>query len=143
MGGGGVPNNFSYNLVATGVYSDGTQQDLTQQVALQSSNSDIITIKSVTNQSVAYATSAGTANVSANYNGVTSNSLQLKAIAATLQSITINTTNNVTPQGYSSQVIATGVFSDGNNYDITKDVNFNSSDSSIASFDTAAYVDFG
>ncbi|AUR52791.1 beta strand repeat-containing protein [Aquella oligotrophica] len=118
----------SGKLTATGHYSDGSSQQLTNQVSWASSDSSIV---NVTADGVAHANKAGSANVTASLAGVTSNSLGLTVRAAVLKSIEINIDDNTLVAGTSGKLTATGHYSDGSSQQLTNQVSWASSDSSI------------
>lgn len=131
-----MPVGYSYGLSAIGIYSDGSQSNLTEQVVLTSSESSVVGVRQtpLESSSVAYAKATGVASVTASFDGVSSNKVELGAINVQLTKITINSATPAMPQGYSSQFSATGTFDDGRNYTITRDVVWHSNDNLVASF---------
>ena len=104
-------------LDATGTYSDGTTPDVSSLVVWGSSNP---TVASVSNSTVT-GLNAGTTNITANLDGVTSPPVAITVIA--LSSIVITPTVPVTiAVGATQQYTATGLNWDGSAADISSQV---------------------
>ncbi len=108
----GVPDQFT----ATGYFSDGTQRDMTTQVAWSSSNTGVATIDPSSGVATGVA-GPGTTTITATYNAVpyTAN---LAVTAATLSSLTV-TADTTIQVGGTEQFDASLIDSDGNPYDVT------------------------
>ncbi|EQA38254.1 bacterial Ig-like domain, group 2 [Leptospira inadai serovar Lyme str. 10] len=134
-----VAKGLTKNFTATGTYTDATTQDLTTQVTWTSSNTGIATISNASGtQGTATGLSIGTSNITASLGSVTSPANTLTVTAATLQSITINPSLPSIPKGRSQNLTATGTYSDGSTSDLTTQVTWTSSDSSIAIVDNTS-----
>ncbi|MEN9945927.1 MAG: hypothetical protein RLZZ293_313, partial [Pseudomonadota bacterium] len=139
---GVMPVGFSFGYQAIATYSDGSQKDVTNLVTLNSESSGIIQIESagqVVNgvslgQAVPYAYSAGTTAITASYQGITSNSLSLKAISDSLTSVTINAATAIIPNSYQEAITAVGTFADNQIFDISHDVAWLSNQTNILKF---------
>jgi trimeric autotransporter adhesin len=117
-------------LMASGNYSDGSQQDLTNSVVWSSS---LTTIATIDQKGLASAVSSGTSTMTAVLNG-TSGSTALTVHPPHLVSIVIDQAGMTEPLGLTQQLSATGTFSDSSTAPLTG-VIFTSSDESIVSVD--------
>jgi trimeric autotransporter adhesin len=126
-------------FVLTGTYTDGSTQDLTSLAYWQSSPFGVATI----NKGLATAVASGTASISANYQGMSAAPATLTVTNATLQSITISPSNPVVILGEALQFTATGNFSDATQQDLTLQVQWTSSNSSVAVIATGGLATSG
>ncbi len=134
----GLPQQFS----ASGNFSDGSVQDLTDQVTWSSSNSGVAAISNAAGSSgMATPLSTGTTTITAKINGISS-STTLTVTSPTLVSIAIT---HVTPPadarialGTSLQFIATGTYTDGSTQDLTPFVAWLSSNVAVATISNAS-----
>lgn len=101
--------NGNLQFTATGVYSDGTTQDLSTVATWSSS---IATVALINSSGLASALGTGTTSISASYQGV-SGSTTLTVSTATLVSISITPANPIAPPRVHMQMTAIGTFSDG------------------------------
>ncbi|PIT71237.1 Ig-like domain-containing protein [Limnohabitans sp. B9-3] len=119
------------NFVATGTYSDGTTQNLTDQVTWSSSNTSAV---SITSAGVATGSGQGASTITASLKPTgsaisISGSLLQTTTAAVLDSIAISNTASP-PAGKNDQLAATGTYSDGSTKDLTNQVSWTSTDES-------------
>lgn len=121
-----VPLRFGEDLVATGTFDDGSTEDLTAQVTWTSSAPAF----TVTASGRAIAQSAGMSTIMASRGSITA-SRELIAVAATLSSITITPEMPTVKLSEFRQMTATGRFSDGQDYPITDDLGWDTSNSTI------------
>ena len=128
---------FSQTYVATGHYSDGSTQNISQQATWRSSNTGVAT---VVNQfglkGIATTIAPGTARISAEMpNGLNPirGSTSLTVTDGDLVSITTKPTTKNLEVGQSSQFKATALFRDESTDDVTKEVTWSSTDPSVAS----------
>lgn len=126
--------NTSTNLFATGIYSDGSTNDLTTQVAWTSTAPSTATIGS--NTGTIIGTAIGTTTVTATLNDMTSNSANVNVIDATLSSLSITPASISLAKGMKTSLSATGTYSDGSSYDISTQVNWTSVAPATASVGT-------
>ena len=126
-GSGSIAAGESQQFSAYGVYSDNSQQDLTNLAAWTSSNTSVATVQSGLAQSVA----SGTSNISATFNGMSAQGT-LQVTSANLSSITISPYMPTIPAGGAQQLTATGIFSDGTSQDLTSGVAWGSDNSAVA-----------
>ncbi|RTL13412.1 MAG: hypothetical protein EKK54_00020 [Neisseriaceae bacterium] len=131
----GVQTQFT----ATGMYSDGTQQDITSQVTWNSSSTAVATISNATGSNgVLTPASVGGTQITATKSGVSSNSVPFVVTAATLSSIAVTSNSNSTPLGQTMQYTAIGTYSDGTTANITSTVTWSSSNINIATISNAS-----
>jgi trimeric autotransporter adhesin len=129
-----IQTGATLGFSAVGQFSFGPDQVLTTQVAW---NSDAPTIASFGTTSgkknVVTGNAAGTANITANMLGVTSQSVPVTVTSATLSSINVKTVGNpFTTPGGTVQFKATGTYSDGSTQNVSKQSTWTSSDTSVA-----------
>jgi len=129
-----VPLGESEQLTATGNYSDGSTQNLTQSAAWSSSSLSV----GVSMQGIATGRSLGVAQVSAACQGVTG-STTLTVGAAALLSIAVSPNQYSLPAGDSKQLIAVGSFSNGTTQNLTQSATWSSS-SAVASVSATGMV---
>ncbi|NLS13296.1 hypothetical protein HGP28_10375 [Vibrio sp. SM6] len=127
-------------LTAIANFSDGTSQDVTDQIDWQSSNDTSVTVSSTGDVRALLAPSS--ASISGTWNGVTSNSSTITVIASTLSKLVISTQNNIFPQGTTVNLSAVAIFSDGTTEDVTNQVSWVSSDTASVTI-TGNGVAFG
>lgn len=124
-------------FTASGRFSDGSVQNITDDVTFSSDNTGVATIDN--NTDLATAVSPGTANISATFNGVTG-SAPLMVTSATISSISVTpATAELAPNSF-VDLTATATLSDGTTQDITADVTWTSSDPSVAAVDNTGSV---
>lgn len=104
----GIGINGNVLFTATGVFTDGSTQDLTAQVAWSSSDANIALISAA---GLATGLRSGTSTISAAYQGLSGSTI-LKVSTATLVSISITPANPVVPPHARIQLAAIGTFSD-------------------------------
>ena len=117
---------------AVGHYSDGTTQYLSS--TWNSSNTSVVTISA---GGIGTGNSAGSANITAVYRGVTSNNAGVVVSQFPLASIAVLPATATVPFGVSIPFTATGKFSDGSTQVLTTSVTWASSQSSIATISNA------
>jgi len=125
-------------FAATAILSDGTHQDVTNQVTWASSSTAVAAIASAApHQGLASAIRAGSTTISASFEGKTG-STDFTVTAASLVSIDVTPSNPTVARGLSKQFTATGTFTDNSTQDLTAQVTWSSSDSSVASISDSA-----
>ncbi|HEX2574134.1 MAG TPA: Ig-like domain-containing protein, partial [Polyangia bacterium] len=133
-----VPLGTTQALVATGMFSDNTTQDLTPQVTWSSSDTTVVTIGNAPGtQGLATTVAVGQATILATFNGVTG-SVPLTVTPAVLVSIAVTPTTPRVILGLNLTFVATGLYTDGSTRDITPQVTWTSSDPSIATISNAS-----
>jgi uncharacterized protein YjdB len=130
-----VAAGTSARLTATGIYGDGTTQDLTDTVVWSSSDDTIAAFQGGADGSgVARAEAPGTVTVIALHAATNiSGSATLTVTPAQLVSIAVTPPTASAPVGVPSAFTATGTYTDGTTQDLTASVAWSSSDPSIAS----------
>ena len=124
--------NTTQQFTATGVWSDGSTQDLTAQVTWASADS---TIASIDDSGLATGVAPGTSRITATL-GTIVGFTDLAVEARTLASIVVTPNAASVPQGISQPFAATGVFNDGTSEDLAS-VDWTSSDPTVVSVDAA------
>jgi uncharacterized protein YjdB len=119
-------------FTATGVFGDGTNRNITEQITWAATPGTIATI---TPTDLVTPVAVGTATITASSAGITA-STTLRITAATLVSIEVSPASPTIADGTSVQLSATGVFSDSVNgshvQDLTTQVTWTSSNVAIA-----------
>jgi hypothetical protein len=118
----------STSFKATGNFSDGTNADLTSQVAWSSSQSGFASIAS---GGTATTLTQGTTTISATLGGI-SGTTTLRVTGGNLTGITLSPVNPVLVNNTVVRMTATGTFSDGASRDITGVVAWSTANSNIA-----------
>ncbi|WP_214645241.1 Ig-like domain-containing protein [Aliivibrio fischeri] len=119
---------------ALGFYSDDTSRDISNEVSWRSSATRVATISE---QGMAVGVDIGETSISAVKDGVMSNRANLIVSEAVLESIIISPINASIIKGSILQHAATGIYSDGVSQDLTQEVSWRSSDTSIATISEA------
>ncbi len=132
-----IANGTQFEFTATGHYSDSSTQNLTNNVTWTSSSPQFATIQNSTeSRGVARGVSEGPSSITASYSDI-SNSTNLTVTTATLSSIALQTSNTTLVAGITQNIIATGTYSDSSTQDISNDVTWISSDTSVAAISNA------
>lgn len=127
--------NGQATFSVTGIYSDGTAQDLTAVATYSSADSTIAAFKSpAPNANVAAGVAAGTVNISAKV-GTLSDTETLTVLPATLTALSITPETASIAKGTTQQFSLTGIYSDGSSGPLTGGVSWSSSAPSIALID--------
>lgn len=124
-----VPETISTNFAATGVFGDGSQQNLTSFVTWASTPPAVATISSTGR---AVGVSPGTASITAAFGGVVgplaSALPNLTVTGATLVSIAVSPPSPTVAKGSTQQFTAMGTFSDSSTVNLTSQVTWSSAD---------------
>lgn len=128
---------MALQMSATAIYSDGTFADVSTQVTWASSNAAVTSVSNTSsNQGLATAVAPGGATVSAAFKGV-SGSTSVTVTAAELLSIEVTPVTPTVANGTSLQLTATGIFSDHSTQDLTRQVSWASSSTTVATVSNA------
>jgi len=131
-----IAKGTTEQLTATGLYSDGSNQDLTTQVSWSSSDLSIASIG--LNSGLLQSLQVGPTIVTASL-GAVSGTKNLSVTAAELETIQVGRSTDASiPKGTTSQLTATGVYTDGSNQNITENVTWSSSASGTVSISNVA-----
>jgi trimeric autotransporter adhesin len=131
-----IAKGDTIQLGATGTYSDGSTQTLTDMVTWETSPSAIATVNA---QGQFKGMSEGAAQVSAAYQGVTG-STTITIGAPALVGIAVSPNPSTLPLGESEQFSAIGNYSDGSVQDLTQSVTWSASTSGVATISAAGFA---
>jgi Bacterial Ig-like domain (group 2) len=123
-----IPKGAAQQFTATGTYSDGSIQNLTNTATWSSSNASVATINST---GLATGVGNGNSTIQATSGSVTG-STTLIVTTAVLSSIAVTPANPSIRKGTSQQFTATGSYSDGSTQNLTSSVTWSSSNTSVA-----------
>jgi len=122
-------------FTAIGTYANSSTADISSQVTWLSSDTTVATISSV---GLATGVAVGNTNITATLFGLTSATIRLPVVKSTLSSIAVQPANPENLQlGSSLQFTAIGTYSDNSTKDITSQVTWTSSDTTIATISSA------
>jgi uncharacterized protein YjdB len=127
-GSSSVAAGESQQFSAYGIFSDNSQQDLTNIVSWSSSDNSVATVQAGLAQSL----KSGASIITASFSGLSANAT-LQVSSASLSSITISPYLPTFAVGGFQQFTASGVFSDGSSQDLTTGVAWGSDNSAVAS----------
>ena len=117
---------------ATGIFSDGSKQDITSLVTWSSSNTTIASISNQLGQKgLALGNNTGTTTISAAFRSVSS-SANLIVAQPVLSSISVTPSNPVSAVETTQQFYATGIFSDNSTQNLTQLVSWSTQSPAIA-----------
>ncbi|MBI5546013.1 MAG: Ig-like domain-containing protein [Deltaproteobacteria bacterium] len=120
----------SAQVVATGIYSDGTKRDLSDSVVWASSDETVATVSGSPVQVKAVA--PGAASVTASADGKTG-SATVSVTAATLVLLEVSAPSSSFAHGTTQQLTAMGTFTDGTKQTLTSSVAWGTSDGVVVS----------
>ncbi|MDH5517052.1 MAG: Ig-like domain-containing protein [Gammaproteobacteria bacterium] len=127
-----IAKGTQYQYTATGMFSDGASRDISQDVIWASATQATATISNdIGNKGAVFGLEVGTSSISASFDSV-SNSETLTVTAATLSTIALEASKTQIVVGEALSIIARGTYSDSSTQDITKDVTWQSSDTTVA-----------
>lgn len=127
-----VAKGFNQQFEVVGTYSDGTSINLTSAVSWTIGNNSVATIGNAgVAKGLADALAVGNTTVVATLGAVVANA-SLTVSAATLVRIEFDPTVLSLPQGLGQNVTATGIYSDGSTVDLTSQLDWTSSNTSVA-----------
>lgn len=128
--------NVKYNAI--GLYSDQTTEDLTLFATWKSSNTAVATIDGVgARAGLAQTLNVGSTNITATFDGVTSNTASLTVTEATITSIQITPADVSVPKGTTGTYTAIAYYTDNTNADITKQATWQSADTTVVNIVTS------
>jgi hypothetical protein len=132
-----IPVGGTQPFIATGTYTDGSAQNITDTVQWNSDTTTVATISNQTGtQGQATAVGSGTATISAVSGGVTGSTV-LTVAAVTLVSIAVTPAAPSIALGTTQQFTATGTYSDGSTQDLTATALWSSDTVSVATINGA------
>lgn len=129
-----VPVGYEEQFVATGHYSDGTDQNITSLVTWSSTNTAVATVSNAAgSDGRATALSEGSTNIVAAMPGTAiTGTAPLNVSAAVLESIEVAPFSPTVADGEKLQFEAIGTFSDNTTQVITQSLSWRSSDNAVA-----------
>jgi uncharacterized protein YjdB len=133
-----IAKGTGQTFTATGIFSDGTNQDLSALVTWQSDAPGVATVSNAgASPGQAAGADVGTATITASFLGVDGSTL-LTVSPAQLVSLGITPAAPSIALGTSAQLTATGVFTDGTQQVLTATASWDSSDPAVATVSTGA-----
>jgi trimeric autotransporter adhesin len=122
-----LPAGLTRQFTATGLYSDGTKQDITSTVGWTSTEPSIASISNAAGAiGLATTVSAGTTTITASAGSV-SGTTKLTVTTATLVSISVTPAAPSIAKGTLQKFTATGLYNDNSTQNITASVTWSSS----------------
>jgi uncharacterized protein YjdB len=133
-----LPLGTAARLRATGIYSDGSTQDLTESATWLSSDTTIAAVSGAAgSRGLTTGISLGTTTVRATQ-GAVSGAATVTVTEAVLSALTVTPPDPTVPKGVRRQFVATGVYSDSSTHNLTSAVAWSSTDTTIAQISNAA-----
>lgn len=133
-----IANGTNEAFTATGIYTDGTTQNLTQTATWSTSAPAIASISNAAGTNgLALAASVGSTTITATQGGL-SGSTPLTVTAATLVSLTVTPATAAIANGTTQQFTVTGTYTDNSTQNLTTTATWSSSATSIATVSNAA-----
>jgi 6-phosphogluconolactonase (cycloisomerase 2 family) len=135
-----IANGTSKQLIATGAFSDGTTQNLTEFVTWVSSAPSLVAVSNTAgSQGLVMGSAVGSATITATQAGV-SGATTVTVTPAVLTAIVVTPANPSIANGTTKQLKATGAFSDGSTQDLTTQVSWTSSSGTMATVSSSGLV---
>lgn len=132
-----LPRGLTAPFSVTGVYSDGTTNELTDQVVWSSSAAGIASVSNATgSRGLVQALSVGSATITATQGAISGTRL-VNVTAALLTNVQVGPSSPVVPRGLIRQLSATGLYTDGSTQDLTESASWSSADATIATVSNA------
>ena len=132
---------LSSTLQATGIYTDNSAHDLTSAVAWSSSAAGVASVSNLSGSNGLTTTlSPGSTTITATLGGI-SGSTNLTVTAATLVSLGVTPANPNIAKGLKSQFAAIGTYTDNSTQILTAQVQWSSSDPTVATVSNALGYD--
>jgi uncharacterized protein YjdB len=122
----------SWQMKATGVFTDGAAQDVTSQVSWTSGNQQVASVAS----GLVTATGTGQTSITATSGSATATATVVVS-SAVLSSIVVTPANVSIATGQTMQFAANGIFSDGSTSDITNNVVWDTSNHAVSTMSQA------
>ncbi|UPR31039.1 Ig-like domain-containing protein [Vibrio crassostreae] len=132
-----LPVGYTKQLIAIGLYDDGSSRDITSSVRWKSSDESIATVNA---EGVVTGESPGVSDITAQLDGIISQKVSATISDAVLESLVVTPGSVTLSKGTSEQLTATASFSDGSSHDVTSQVSWKSSDTSVATVNAEGLV---
>lgn len=133
-----VAAGLTQQLTAQGTYTDGNTHDLAQQVTWSSQNPAIATVDATTGVVTGIAPGAAALIATSNSNQSIQGTVQFQVTAAELTGITVSPSAGTAAAGTTLPFTAQGTYTDGTTPDITNQVTWSTSDSTLATISNTA-----
>lgn len=131
-GSGAIAKGTTQQFVATGLYADGSAQDLSADVTWAASDSAVLFISNASgSRGLGAGAAKGTVMVTATFDTVRGG-IPFAVSDATLGSLTITPGSAALASGTTAQLTAIGLYSDGTRQDLTSQVCWTASDKTVA-----------
>ncbi|MCG9656816.1 Bacterial Ig-like domain (group 2) [Vibrio mediterranei] len=127
-----IPIGHSKQLIARGLYDDGSTVDITSVVSWSSSNQ---TVATVDKNGLLKAKEEGSSLVTAQFDGIRSNALSVTVSAAELQELQVTPGLVSLTKGATQQLKAEAFYNNGSSRDVTESVRWQSSNGEVATVD--------
>ena len=130
-----LPTGVVQQFTATGIFDNGTTQDLTTTVAWSSDTAAVTISNAPGSKGVVLTVSPGSANITASFvisGGTVTGSTQVTVISDPLLSIQVTPPNPSIPQGLTQQFTATGIYQNSPPVDLTAQATWSSSNKGVA-----------
>src|ERR1017187_9167375 len=127
-----IPIGIPEQLSATGKFSDGTSQTITNSVSWASTKPSVLTVN---NGGLIFSVGTGTSQITAQLGSITGTK-KITVTSVSLSSITVKLPPPPFAVGTKQQIQATGVFSDQSKQTLTSLVTWSSSSPRVATMDT-------
>ncbi len=134
----GLAVGTSRQYTATATLNNGSTANYTTQVTWSSDNTAAATVGA--HSGLVSGIAAGTANITATYNGVTSPALNLSVNAVNVTSITVTPISPIMPIGVTQRFSATALFSDSSTQDISFNATWTSGTTSVATINSSGFA---
>lgn len=134
-----IPPGFTHAFLATGTYSDGTTQNLTNSVHWTSSDSTIATVGNSGTSGQVTGVNPGWTRISVLLNSILGSAV-VNVNNASLVSIALTPENPSLSLGTNQQFTAVGTFSDGSTQDITQWVTWTSSNPPVCVINSSGFA---
>ena len=129
-----VPKGIQVRYRAYGYFSDRSSFDITRLATFQSSDSSVALLsKSSGVTAIVDSVGEGVTNITATFQGMSSNVAELEVTSAVMSSLQITPAQATVPTETVDNFTATAYFSDGTSKDVTKQASWSSDDTSIVS----------
>ena len=126
-----LPIGQTVSLVATGIFADGSKQDVTSQAAWSSSSAAIASVGNTgSSKGQVTGVSVGTVTMTAALQGI-SGTVQISVVAKKIASIGITPTQPILQRGVTQPFRATAVYDDNTTGDVTQLATWSSGDTGV------------
>lgn len=133
-----IPKGRTVQLTATGIYTNFTTANISNQVVWSSGNTSVATVDA---NGLATGTNLGLAGIKASSGPIQSLPVTVQVTSAVLDSIQVTPPLPSVPLGVDQQLIAIGNYSDSTNVDLTNSVTWFSSDSAVVGVNGSGFAE--